>query len=78
MRVAAREQSLDLRDRHSMLLTFGAVAVIPVKSADPQIHSSPKLYKCIYESGGATQVLPLDFKLKYLFFNNIQEITAPK
>ena len=31
-----------------MFLTLGAVAFIPIESADREIHCSTKLYKCIY------------------------------
>jgi hypothetical protein len=72
---AVPKQSLNLTDRHSVLLAFGPIAFIPIKSADLQIHNSEKLYKCIYKYVGATQAFfmargktrltsPLDFSRK--------------
>jgi hypothetical protein len=48
---AMLKQSLNLGNRNAVLLALRPVAVIPIESADPQIHGSINLYNCIYICG---------------------------
>jgi hypothetical protein len=43
-----REQGLNLRQRNAVLLALCPVAFVPIEAANPQVHVSTTLYKCVY------------------------------
>jgi hypothetical protein len=46
-RVGPREQALDLRDRHAVLLALSAVSLVPVEAGNGSMHEI-RMYVCPY------------------------------